>query len=86
MTAVTHFQLERREGRLALTCSSDPSLGAVSVDFDDPALAWRQRHPSQPESLLKAVGLRGGQQLRVLDATAGFGTDAFVLPTQGVRC
>jgi len=83
MTAVTHFQLERREGRLALTCSSDPSLGAVSVDFDDPALAWRQRHPSQPESLLKAVGLRGGQQLRVLDATAGFGTDAFVLANAG---
>lgn len=83
MTAQMHFQLERREGHLALICRSDPSLGAVCVDFEDPVLAWRQRHPAQPEALLKAIGLRAGQRLRVLDATAGFGLDAFVLASAG---
>jgi 16S rRNA (guanine1516-N2)-methyltransferase len=83
MTAQADFKLERREGHLTLICSSDPSLGAVSVDFDDSSLAWRQRRPSQPEALLKAVGARTGQPLRILDATAGFGLDAFMLANAG---
>ncbi len=83
MATGADFKLERHEGHLALTCSGDPSLGSVSVDFDDRSLAWRQRHPTQPEALLKAVGIRGGQALRVLDATAGFGLDAFMLANAG---
>ncbi len=83
MSAGAGFQLERHEGHLALRCSSDPSLGAICVDFDDRSLAWRQRHPTQPEALLKAVGVRGGQTLQVLDATAGFGLDAFMLAHAG---
>ncbi len=83
MTLAANFQLERQEGQLALSCRSDPSLGTVSVDFDDKSLAWRQRHPAQPEALLKAVGLRTGQALRILDATAGFGLDAFILANAG---
>lgn len=83
MTTAADFKLEQHEGQLALSCGSDPSLGTVSVDFDDKSLAWRQRHPSQPEALLKAVGLRSGQALRILDATAGFGLDAFILANAG---
>lgn len=83
MSTAADFKLERQEGQLALSCISDPSLGAVSVDFDDKSLAWRQRHPAQPETLLKAVGLRSGQALRILDGTAGFGLDAFILASTG---
>ena len=83
MSAESDFQLCKKDGLLTLIRVGDPSLGAVSVDFDDKAMAWRQRHPLQPEALLKATGVRMGQSLRVIDATAGLGQDAFMLAHAG---
>jgi 16S rRNA (guanine1516-N2)-methyltransferase len=83
MSAESDFQLCRKDGFLTLIKVSDPSLGAVSVDFDDKTMAWRQRHPQQPEALLKAAGMRAGHALRVIDATAGLGQDAFMLANAG---
>ena len=82
-SAESDFQLQKQNGHLALIRVSDPSLGAVSVDFDDATLAWRQRHQQQPEALLKAAGVRTGQPMRVIDATAGLGQDAFMLAHAG---
>lgn len=82
-TAGSDFQLQKKEGCLALVRISDPALGAISVDFDDATLAWRQRHRQQPEALLKAAGVRAGQPMRVIDATAGLGQDAFILAHAG---
>jgi len=83
VTVNSDFQLQQHEGFLALVKLSDPALGAISVDFDDKTLAWRQRHPQQPEALLKAAGVRPGHPLRVLDATAGLGQDAFIFANAG---
>ena len=83
MSAESDFQLCKKDGLLTLIRVGDPSLGAVSVDFDDKTMAWRQRYPQQPEALLKASGVRAGQSLRVIDATAGLGQDAFMLAHAG---
>ena len=61
MSAESDFQLCKKDGLLTLIRVSDPSLGAVSVDFDDKTMAWRQLHPQQPEALLKATGMRAGK-------------------------
>lgn len=85
MTEHPDFLLQQYEGRLGLCRVSDPSLGIVSVDFEDGTLAWRQRHPQQPEALLKAAGVRPGQPLKVIDATAGLGQDAFIFANAGCQ-
>ncbi|MBK6738157.1 MAG: class I SAM-dependent methyltransferase [Haliea sp.] len=56
--------------------------GPVAVDFGSAAMRHR-RHAGARELLGRAVGQGGKKMLRVLDATAGLGTDAFVLADQG---
>jgi 16S rRNA (guanine1516-N2)-methyltransferase len=54
--------------------------GAVRVDFGQ----LRHRALSlRGETVARAVGLKGNQPLRVIDATAGLGRDAFVLASLG---
>lgn len=57
--------------------------GAVRVDFS--RLALHRGGSVRGESVARAVGLRGGQPLTVVDATAGLGRDAFVLASLGAR-
>lgn len=83
MAEQSDFVLQHHDGQLALVRLSEPSLGVVSVDFEDRTLAWRQTHPQQPEALLKAAGVRSGHALRVVDATAGLGQDAFMFANAG---
>jgi len=85
MTVKVDFQLEQLDGKLSLLNLSDPVLGAVSVDFDDKTLGYRQRHSAQPEALLKAAGKRSGHPLNVVDATAGLGQDAFIFANSGCQ-
>lgn len=74
---LTDQQLELRQ-------FDEPKLGAVSVDFASDALTFRRLHGGgKKEAIAKAVGLKGKQQLHVLDATAGLGRDAFVLASLG---
>lgn len=58
--------------------------GAVRVGFEDNALASRRR-AGHNELLGKAVGWRATRPPRVLDATGGFGRDAFVLADLGCQ-
>ncbi|MDX1811445.1 MAG: class I SAM-dependent methyltransferase, partial [Gammaproteobacteria bacterium] len=52
----------------------------VSVDFDSAKTELRrQRIGLKSEPLLRAVGCNSKNELTVLDATAGFGRDAFLL-------
>ena len=74
------------EGGLSLLRPDDKSLGALKIDFNDGALTWRRNHGGGTgQAVAKAVGLKQKKQLNILDATAGTGTDAFVLATLGCQ-
>lgn len=60
----------------------------VQVDFLSPQLSYRRsagsKHSSTQEEMLgKAVGIRSRYTPTVIDATAGFGKDAFILASLG---
>jgi len=69
-------------GGLALQCCGPGAPGPVPVAFDDPALRHRRRG-GHNELLGRAVGWRRERAPTVLDATAGFGRDAFILADLG---
>jgi 16S rRNA (guanine1516-N2)-methyltransferase len=56
--------------------------GAIRADF---APLARRAVSIRGEAIARAVGLKGGQMLRVIDATAGLGRDAFVLASLGAQ-
>ena len=56
--------------------------GPVTVDFASAGMRYRRR-AGQSELLGRAVGQSRKARLRVLDATAGLGRDAFVLASLG---
>jgi len=58
----------------------------VVVDFVGGSLGFRgKRSPHSRELVAKAVGIKNGQTLRVLDATAGLGRDAYILASRGCQ-
>lgn len=66
---------------LELVDTTPGAPGAVRADFLPLA---RQRATSlRGEAVARAVGLKGGQPLTVIDTTAGLGKDAFVLASLG---
>ncbi len=72
--------------RLELRQLDEPKMGAVFVDFASDALTFRRLHGGgRKEAIAKAVGVKGQDLPRVLDATAGLGRDAFVLASLGCR-
>jgi 16S rRNA (guanine1516-N2)-methyltransferase len=76
--------LQQQAGRLVLRQLDEPKVGEVLVDFASDALTFRRLHGGgKKEAIAKAVGLKGQKSLRVLDATAGLGRDAFVLASLG---
>jgi 16S rRNA (guanine1516-N2)-methyltransferase len=78
------FQLRLLPEYLALEQLDDPKQGLVFVDFTSGAVAHRRKFGGgKGQSIAKAVGLKQGVQLHVIDATAGLGRDAFVLASLG---
>lgn len=78
------FQLRLTEERLELLQSGENAPGAVYVDFVEGAVAHRRRFGGgRGQTIAKAVGLKGGANPTVLDATGGLGRDAFVLASLG---
>lgn len=77
------FLLFYNNARLSLQQNDEGAAGPLCVDFEDATLTYRQRHARQPEAILKALGGRHGETLRIVDATAGWGLDAFVLASAG---
>jgi len=78
------FQLRLLPEYLALEQLDDPKQGLVFVDFTGGAVAHRRKFGGgKGQSIAKAVGLKSGVQLHVIDATAGLGRDAFVLASLG---
>lgn len=70
--------------RLALQRTGRNVPGAVEVDFGAASMRHRRRSGAN-ELLGRAVGVGKIPDLRVLDATAGLGRDAFVLADHGCQ-
>ncbi len=83
--ARSDFRLVEVEGRLGLRQECEPDSMAVFVDFQAPALNYRLSSALKQQGLSKAVGIKGSTRPSVLDATAGFAKDAFLLASQGCR-
>lgn len=60
--------------------------GPATVDFADPSFLWRLQHGGGlKQAIARAAGLKAGNRPLVIDATAGFGEDGFVLAGLGCR-
>lgn len=57
--------------------------GAARVDFDTGALFRRMK--SGDGLLSKATGIKPSRDLHILDATAGFGVDSFMMASMGAK-
>ena len=70
--------------RLELRQLNADSPGAVYADFVAGRAAYRRRFGGgRDQPLARAVGLKSGTRITVIDATAGLGQDAFVLAGLG---
>ena len=79
------FTLLRSEQGLALQMQAPNAPGPVMADFSNPRLTHRIQDAVQKQSIARAVGIRPGLRPTVIDATAGFGRDAFLLASLGCR-
>ena len=70
---------------LTLYRNSPKAPGGLRVDFGHPDLRRRSSDKLKQQNLLKAVGLKGGEPLHILDAMAGLGRDAWLLASGGAE-
>lgn len=79
-----NFRLHLLPEHLALEQIDDPKQGLVFVDFVSGATAHRRKFGGgKGQAIAKAIGLKAGVKINVIDATAGLGRDAFVLASLG---
>lgn len=75
--------IETPEG-LKLENTDNQKEQPIFVDFHDPSLQFRcQPEKVAHEPLAKAIGWKPGKSLKVCDATAGLGVDAFIMAAMG---
>lgn len=80
------MQLVQTPHHLELRTEEFPHFKPLVVDFLHGPNAYRLQHSkSQKQLIAKAVGLKRGESLFVLDATAGLGRDGFLLATLGCK-
>ncbi len=80
------FQLQLSGEHLQLINREEPKSGAVYVDFVGGAVGHRRRFGGgRGQAIAKAVGLKGGANPDVIDATGGLGRDALVLASLGCK-
>lgn len=72
-----------RAGRLSLWQNTRQAPSPTCVDFESADMQYRLRTSGRRQGLARAVGLHRRSGLRVLDATAGLGRDAFILAALG---
>lgn len=80
----TDFILNLTPERLQLEELSLKNSSPIYVDFLDHNLNFRAKLAGKNnEIILKAIGIKNNERPSVLDATAGLGTDAFLLASKG---
>ena len=79
------LMLRCSETGLEIFKPDDPLLtGKVRADFVGGTSGYRRSHGGS-EILIKAIGCRKNTRTTVLDATGGFGRDAFIMASHGCR-
>ncbi|WP_320823972.1 class I SAM-dependent methyltransferase [Reinekea sp.] len=74
------------QGMLGLADAQWPKVHPVYVDFQSGAVAHRRLYGGGAgQAVAKAVGVSKKKNLRILDATAGLGRDAFVIASLGAQ-
>ena len=81
------YELQQLSDRLALVNIKDQKIKPIAVDFFSQELQYRCKlHNLRREALVKAIGNKyHNKQLTIIDTTAGFGNDAFMLATLGCK-
>ena len=81
-----NYCLQMSDAQLQLLDQDEPDIAPVCIDFLSGKTAYRRKYGHVGgEAISKAVGIKKGHRPNVVDATAGLGTDAFVLATMGCR-
>ena len=81
-----NYCLHRSNAQLQLLDQDEPGIAPVCIDFLSGKTAYRRKYGhAGGETIGKAVGIKKGHRPNVVDATAGLGSDAFVLATMGCR-
>ncbi len=63
-----------------------PDGSKLIIDFSDKQLQYRRLHGGGlNQSLAKAIGIRSSDKPNILDTTAGFGKDSFILASLGCK-
>ncbi|MAH73946.1 MAG: hypothetical protein CBC09_07560 [Cellvibrionales bacterium TMED49] len=71
---------------LSLRSHSSPSQGPIYCDFISKKLNYRIKHGGgNGQALAKAIGVTGKCKPKVIDLTAGLGTDSFILASLGCK-
>jgi 16S rRNA (guanine1516-N2)-methyltransferase len=69
---------------LAVLQTGSSSPGPVTVDLVSGTMEYRRRHGGgRRQPMARAVGLKGGKQPTLIDATAGLGRDGYILASLG---
>jgi len=80
------YILEAHRDCVKVCFLTDAKLGSMTVDFLDKRLAYRRKFGGgRRQMIAKAVGVKKGVCPTVVDGTAGFGRDAFLLAALGCR-
>ena len=81
-----NYCLHMSDAQLQLLDQDEPDVAPVCIDFLSGKTAYRRKYGhAGGEAISKAVGIKKGHRPNVVDATAGLGTDAFVLANMGCR-
>lgn len=78
------YKLMTIDNKLCLTLEDHPEFKPVCVDFNSSAIKHRLKQGGK-ENLIKACGLKKLINPTVIDATAGFGTDSFIMAAHGAK-
>ena len=80
------YCLQMRDKQWQLVDQDEPEMAPVFIDFVSGKAAYRRKYGHEGgEAISKAVGIKKGHRPNIVDATAGWGRDAFVLATMGCR-
>ncbi len=81
-----NYSLQMNNGQLGLIDQDNREMTPIVIDFISGKTAYRRKYGhAGGEAISKAVGIKKGHRPNIVDATAGWGRDAFVLATLGCR-